>query len=116
MNSHLGARRTGGSLRPMAGAAAQAPRESPLLRIFSEDRHHLTFTWGPLLGTLWRRETFVSAVEELKAVLPSLAATLPGKKAGVLTIVAADASLPSSDARNALLHVFRECAESVVCS
>jgi hypothetical protein len=113
--------------RKTAGASASiAPRRSSLsparagaaaaVRLVSEDAHHLTFTWGPLLGTLWKRETHVTAVEALKTILRSLAATVPNKKVGVLTIVAADAPLPSAEARSALVELFHDSAEAVVCS
>jgi hypothetical protein len=121
MSSFSEARKTGGVIdsrqpSPTMSPAARQARDRASLRVFSEDRNHVTFSWGPLLGTVWKVETVVSAVEQLRDILHSLAASQPSKKVGVLTIIAADAPLPSTEARSALVNLFRGSAEMVVCS
>ena len=86
------------------------------MRVASEDRNHVTFTWGPIVGTIWKDETLVRAVYELRDIFVELAAAMPRGKAAVLTIIAANAPLPSADARTGLVNIFGESANAVVCS
>jgi hypothetical protein len=96
----------------------QLPRPSVVsaMKILRSDHNHTAFTWGPLLGVVWRHETTVTAARALTFDLQKFAAGLPDGKGILMTVVMPHAPLPSSDARQALSGILRVGADALICS
>lgn len=98
-------RRTGGS-----------PRRPALRTILAQDADRTVATWGPILVVVWKGTVTVAAAREIQFALRDLAASLPREDVALLTIVEADAPMPSADARTALANILRFCADDIRCS
>lgn len=71
---------------------------------------------GPLFAVIWRDETSVAAARHLQSAFHDWAQK--GQKYGLITIIEADAPLPSSEARDAVAEFLKsisdQCAVSAV--
>jgi hypothetical protein len=86
------------------------------MRILRSDQDHTAFTWGPILGVVWRHETTVDAARALAIDVGDFASELPERKGLLLTVVTPHASLPSGEARQALSGILRAGADTLICS
>jgi hypothetical protein len=99
-----------------ASAPGFASTLSPAPRLLGADRHHRMGTWGPIFFVLWKGEVEPRTADRIQVSLRAFAQTLGGQRAALLTVVAQDAPMPSSEARTALSNVLRHGADAVLAS
>ena len=85
------------------------------LEVAHTDRDHIVGTWRNVLVCIWRRETHVVAIRNMKPVLDRLKSANPGGVA-MLTVLEQHASLPTTEARDEMPKFFKDVAKGMACS
>ncbi|HEY4016703.1 MAG TPA: hypothetical protein VGM06_25380 [Polyangiaceae bacterium] len=82
----------------------------PELRRLAADANHSIASFGPLLLSVWKRETTVEALQGMEQLIPGIAQEAPEGRVGLFVVVEPHASMPSSEARAELSRIRRTSA------
>jgi hypothetical protein len=82
----------------------------PELRRLVADADHCIASFGPLLLSVWMRETRLDALQGMERLIGDIARDAPNGRVGLFVVVEPHAAMPSSEARSELSRIRRTSA------